>query len=64
MSLFTSTMTVAGRISPKNFPVSAPDLFPLVDIGEVHPCLDDILQGSAGAFECRLDVAQCLTVCA
>src|SRR4030095_16560859 len=49
-----------GPYLSKDFSVRAPDLFPVVDIGEVHPCLDDILQGSTGAFESRLDVAQYL----
>jgi hypothetical protein len=49
-----------GSNLSENFPVRAPDLFPIFDIGEVHACLDDVLQGSAGAFECRLDVAQYL----
>ena len=55
ISLVTSTIVVAGRMSLKTFAVDAGDCFPLADVGDVHPCADDVLELAAEGFDGGLD---------
>jgi len=47
-----------GPNLPKEFPMSAADLLPLINVGEVHPRLHDILERCSGPLKRCLDVAE------
>ena len=65
MSRLTSTIAVAGRMSPNTAPWALPDFLPILDIDDIHSGPHDVLQARTGRVQCPLDIEEnlrCLSV--